>query len=611
MINLCAASKKNADLHEEDYLILEKYNFFELEPSNQLITISTTGNKSTVVELEADRQLLQIHKRSDSSLAIFSSDTDFHLGDRATVQQLMTKESEKIEQISNIISDSLCKAYQSFGTRDYPAMLKNYYRSYVQFTPSRENKNIRMLIHEFFMEEQIQLIREIVPDEEYQDILLSLRIFFLNPHIRFDYSDFMMNQKKSRDIMMESLQKLFPLSSEEIFHNEAATTIQSFFKMALIKRYKQLHDRNHVLHSQIHERLLKISNLFDSSLVSRLLRNVINRHGSLYDLYPCSKDFKYVLNIQEFGETLENVKHEQWFPIIRLSVNPEPGKMILAAFELLIDLPRFTLRVFNNHNGREMTLVNHVVPIHYLLSGWTVFAYGWSDKQHYKELDWTIRVITMKGDSMFYQLGDQQPLSPETKLPSLMIDELVGTYVPNTRNCISRWLLRTTSERNIISIRLTTSYILTEIRMEIIDENNKILADVNGGSTVLLPLVILKHAIVGGKDYAAETESEDLNKESKSAGKKKYLYYIEAFVLNNSWPLTAVEWTVVSQAKTKSARDIKKTLSENKAGLSTMRKTTKQFASDDQTLEPPYWILQVVTDPRDAVEVRWLWFASI
>ncbi|KYN44433.1 Calpain-7-like protein [Trachymyrmex septentrionalis] len=614
LVNLCAAPKKKNDLHKKNYLILEKYNwFFISDSSDQLITISTIGNKSTIMELEAGRQLLQIHSRLDSGLMIISSDTDFYLGDRATVQQLMTSESDRIKQISKIISDNLCKAYQSFGTKNYPSMLKNFYQSYMpnlQFASLKENKNFRMLIHHFFMEEQVRLIREIVSDEEFEDILHSLKIFFLNPRIRLESLDLMTSQNILQDFTIIETSKIRLSTSgkcKEVL-DQAATTIQSFLKMAVVKGYKKLHNPDHAFHMQIRERLLKISDLFDLSLASRLLRNVINRHDSLRDLYPCSEDFIHVLNIQEFKDVLRDIRHEQYFPIVRLVVNPKPKETVFAAFELLIDLPCFALRVFNNQNGREMTrLVNHVIPTHYeyLPDGYTVFAYSWSDK-HSKEFDWTIRVITMKGDPIFYQL-DEQPLSLEIKQPRLKVDELIGIYIPNARNCISRCILQTTSERSIVSIRLTTSYNLTEIRIKVVDEDGNILIDVNGDSTVLLPLVILKHTTKNKEDYRIENNSQDINKEMKNV-KKKNLYYIEAFVLNNSWPLTDVEWRVVNQAKIKRAKDIKtKIQSENKASsksdLSTMRKDTKQFASDGQALEQPYWILQVVTDSQDVVEI--------
>jgi len=459
------------------------------------------------------------------------------------------------------------------------------------------------------MEEQVRLIREIVPGKELEDILHSLRVFFLNPRIRSEYLDLITNQKTLQDLTIKKTWFLTSSNNEEAFdYDQAATTIQSFLKMVIVKGYKQLHNPNHALHTQLREWLLKISDLFDSSLASRLLRNVINRHSSLRDLYPSSQDFIHVLNIQEFKEVLENIRHEQWFPIVRLVVNPKPGKAVLAAFELLIDLPRFALRVFNNQNGREMThLANRVAPTHYeyLPDGYTVFAYGWSNRQYFKELDWTIRVVTMKGDPMFCQLGEQRPLSLETKPPRLTVNELVGTYIPNARNCISRWILRTILERSIISIRLTTSYNLAEIRIKVIDKDGNILVDVNGGSTILLPLVTLKNAAaVNDENYKTENKSQDINKELKNAEKKKSFYYIEAFVLNNSWPLTDVEW---GQAKTKSAQDIKtKIQSGNKTSSrsSLSKRDTKQFMNNGQALESPYWILQVVTDAQDTVEVH-------
>lgn len=216
----------------------------------------------------------------------------------------------------------------------------------------------------------------------------------------------------------------------------------------------------------------------------------------------------------------------------------------------------------------------------------------------------------MKGDPMLYQLDEQQSLSLEIKPPRLKVDELIGTYIPNAKNCISRCILQTTSERNIVSIRLTTSYNLTEIKIKVVDEDGNILIDVNGDSTILLPLVILKHTARNEKDYRIENNSQNINKEMKNT-EKKNLYYIEAFVLNNSWPLTDVEWIVANQAKVKRAEDIKTKISTkiqfgNKASSSSglsMKKDTKQFANDGQVLEPPNWILQVVTDARDAVEV--------
>ncbi|XP_070158784.1 androglobin [Polyergus mexicanus] len=603
LVNFCAASRKKKESHLKDYLILEKYNWFF--GSNQLdktIIISTFGNKSTVVELKAGRQLLRIYRRSESSLAIISSDTDFYLGNRATVQQLMTTESDKIEWMSKIISNSLSETYRSFGTNNYPVMLKNYYRSYMpdsQHILLKEDKNLTSLIHQSFIEEQVQLIRKIVPDSDLENILRALRIFFLNPNITSEYYD-SKTQRTFQDLITQEAMKIS--RSHVSDYNKAATIIQSFFRMVLVKRYKQLHNPDHALHMQIRKELLKISDLFiDLSIASQLLRNFINRHDNLRDFYPYSEDFAHVLNIQEFKGVLESVGHEQWFPIVRLIVNTKPAEIVFAAFELLIDLPRVALRVFNNQNGHEVTrIVNHVAPARYeyLSDGYTVFAYGWNEKQRIKNLDWAIRIITMKGEPMLYQLGEQQ-----IKPPKLTVDELVGTYVPNIKNYISRWILRATSG-SIVSIRLTTSYNLTKIRIRVTDEGKNILADVRGGSKIFLPLMILKHSIKN-EDYKIKKGNQDFNEKFRNAMEKKKLYYIDAFVFDNSWPLTNVEWAVVNQAKTKNAEVFKTKMQSGikvSSNLSTARKDSKQL-NNNQALEPPYWILQIVTDARDTVEI--------
>jgi len=590
--------KNRKNPYQGDYLILEKYNWFvESNNMDRSVTIITTGSKSTVLELEAGRQLLRIYRSSESSLIVISSNTTFYFENRKIVQQMMITESEQIKQISQEISDNLRTAYQSFGTEDYPIMLKSYYQSYMpdlQEEPSRVDKNVRKLIHDSFMKEQVRLIRKFFANEEFEGILHALRVFFLNPDIRLH------PQKIPQDFVTTN--------SENDEDSEKVVIIQSFFRMARIKSYKNLHSPDHPLHIQICKELQKLSDLFDSTLTSQLLRNFINRHD-LQDLYPCSKDFTHVLNIQEVRGTLMNVRQEQWFPIIRFVVNPKPMERVLAIFELLINLPHVTLRVFSNQEGHKMPhIVNYVTSAYYkhLPTGYTLFAHGYSEKQRFKELDWIIRVITINGGSMLYQFDEQQFLPLETKPSKLIVEELFGTYIPNIKNYISRWILRAVPG-SIVSIRLTTSYSLTEIRITIHDEEENILIDTEGNYTILLPVVILK------SKYEVKEENQDVNENAQNAMQKKN-YYVEAFVLNQSWPLTNAEWTVVNQTKMKiRANQEKKMQIGNKVSSRSisLKKDLKQYVSEEQLLESPYWILQVVTDAQDAVEVYLLYIFII
>jgi hypothetical protein len=597
LINFYATPKKKNDNspHQGDYLILEKYNWFV--ESNQMdgsVIIITTGSKSTVLELEAGRQLLRIYRSSESSLIVISSNTTFYFENRKIVQQMMITESEQIKQISEKISNNLGEAYQSFGTENYPVMLKNYYQSYMpdlQKESSRIDKNIRKLIHNSFMEEQVRLIRKFFANEELEGILHALRVFFLNPDIRLH-----------RKIPQDSVTRISK-NDEDLKYINEVVTIQSFFRMARIKDYKNLHSPDHPLHMQIRKELQKLVDLFDSSLTSQLLRNVINRHD-LRDLYSCSEDFAHVLNIQEVKGTLTNIRQEQWFPIIRFVVNPNPMETVLAIFELLINLPRVTLRVFNNQKRHEMPhIVNHVISARYkhLPTGYMIFAHGHSEKwQRFKELDWVIRVVTIKGESTLYQFDEQQFLPLETKPPKLVVEELTGTYIPNIKNYISRWILR--APESIVSIRLATSYSLAEIRIIICDEKRNILIDTKGDYRILLPVVILK------SNHEVKEGNQDVNENAQNAMQKKN-YYIEAFVLNQSWPLTKAEWTVVNQTKMKIRANQEKKMQKevgNKISSRSipLKKDLKQYVNEEQVLESPYWILQVVADAQDAIEVH-------
>lgn len=617
LISLCAAPNKKNTLCKRDYLILEKYNwFFGPNRLDQSVTIRTTGIKSTVMEMEAGRQLLRIDGSPEFSLAIISSDTAFHLGNQPTVQQLMTTESRRTEQMSKTISDSLRKAYQSFGTEDYPTMLKNYYQSYMpssQNVISREDKRfLRTLIHDFFMEEQVRLIKKTLPDKDHRNILYSMRVFFLNSNIRLKYFNLIETQDGRQDLTTEQTSRIsYSRRSDREILDRAATKIQSFFKMVLIKLYKYRHNSDNAQYARIREELLRISDLFDLSTTSQLLRNVIKRHDKLRDFYPCSKDFVHVLNFQEFKGASGSIKYDRWIPIARIVVTPRSSETVFAAFELLVDLPRFTLRVFNNQSQREMTrLINRVTPGHYghHPTGYTVFAYGWSDKQRFKEINWTIRIVTMKGEPILYQLNEQWILSLETKPLSLIVEELAAVYVPNAKNCISSWILRATSG-SMISMKLTTSYDMVEVGVRLTDEEGNVLINVNGGSTILLPLVILDQPAANRDHHEVKVGSAVVNKEFENAVEEKKLYYVEAYVRNNSWPLTEVEWAVVNRIKIKDREDFTRKMQfENKIPSAsnfakTASKDPEYSVNDDQVLKPPYWILQVVTYTRDAVEV--------
>ncbi|XP_076244001.1 androglobin [Calliopsis andreniformis] len=634
---------------KRDYLIVEKHSWLHrAKKSNCLALISTAGTKSTVMELEAGRHLLRVYCRSESHCFVtISSDTAFHLGDRKKMYQLMSTESERINQLVRHISNSVSNAYQSFGTSHYREALKVYYDSYMPpiRTTNNKSKIFHNRIHEYFIEEEVKLIRKVVPADQAAGIVRSLRIFFLNRTIGLEcFNAIRMMLKAIRELNMSKgrVKALYGsmLDRDVNDRNYAATIVQSFFKMLTIRKYKAIHNPNHKQHHEVLGNLLKLAELFNynkrESLANQLLRNMLNQHDVLYYMYPCSKDFEHTLQVQELNGMLINVKPNQWLPIVRLLMNSPSTGSGITAVDMFVNLPKYTLRVFNNKTGQEMLrLVNNVAPIRYQYNklGYTVFGYGWSEDQAFKELPWTLNIISMKGQAMLHLLADEVPISATTVLPVLLTEELSNNYIPNKDNYVAKWSIRV-QEPSVVSLRLRTSYDQVKIELRVTDAKRNVLSWVKGTSVVILPAVYLGVQRQISQTYFKtsasvkisniSTDKNHLSNENRSIEEypvndfeeseeneeveDHQLYHLEAFVLEDTWPLTKSEWAIVTDIRIQPSGSIVKMKSSvsstsrlSKSELP-KKKASKQ-SIDSQALESPYWVLQVVIDSGSGVQV--------
>nr|XP_034176028.1 androglobin-like isoform X2 [Osmia lignaria] len=615
-----------------DYLSLEKHNWFRRpEKSNRLLSMLTAGTKSVVIELDAGRHLLRMYCRSESNCFItISSDTIFHVGDRRKMYQLMSGESQRIDHLTKHISNCVSNAYQSFGTEKYQEALKNYYRSYLPpiQDPEERNKLFYDQIHDYFLDEKVQLIRKAFTDEQVPDVLRSLRIFFLNPTIGLERFNVISRLIESLQDLNESKD---PFESnndnsdkEKLEEDQAATIIQSFFKMLIIRKYKQIHDPQHKQHQRVLDNLSKIVELFNydkrESLANQLLRNILKHHDRLSDAYPFSKDCEHTLQVQEVKGVLTNVKPNQWLPMPRLVVNCRVTETVLAGIDMFVDLPRYSVRVFNNDTGREMSrVVNNVVSTWYQHSrlGYTIVCYGWSKEFAFKELPWSLNVITVKQQPVFYSTDTESPLSLTTALPILMVEEFSNNYVPNSQNYISKLIVRV-AKPSIVSFRLKTTYENVRMKFTVTDKQGNVVARVTSTSVVILPMVYLgldeeSNQIENNADKKLPNgrNNEEDSMESRSRESLDYkTYYVQATVLDDSWPLTQSEWIVVMEiregtamtdirSKQSSVSQVSKLI---KSEFAKGKKSSKQ-QMDGQNLEPPYWVLQVVTDVGSGLEI--------
>lgn len=603
------------------YLAVEKNHWFrKLEKPDYLIFILTAGTKATILEINPGRHILQIYCHSDSNCYVsISSDTIFHVGDRRKMYQLMCTESEMVDKMAKHISNSISNAFQSFGTERYSKALKFYYGSYLPFSleKKKRKKIFYQKVHEYFIKELVNSLTKIITENDLPNVLRALRVFFLNHKIGmqcYDEISVILRTLRYRSIHGEDppLESRFNFVSRK---DEAASIIQSFFKMIILKKYMKMHKPQHEKHNEILQNLLKITELFNynkqESLANNILRNIVKYHDKFYDIFYCSKDFEYILQSVEFKGTLTNVKPNQWFPIIRIIINPRVGEVVLANINLFINLPRYDVRVFDNLLDKEiLKVVNNVVPTRYEHTklGYTLFCYGWtdSDTNQTKELPWTLNIITMKGQPEFQFLINETSYTMITP-PTLIIEELCNTYIPNSRNFISKWTIRV-MQSSIMSFRLRVSYSNAKIRLRVKDEHGNLISRNRGFAVVILPVVYLKFKKRFDEKMHEYKEEIDIKKNDKYNVVPYTTYYLEGSVLGKTWPLTRAEWSIVSEFKVKPSGSIVRTkLPSNnvirKNDTSRSKKSIKQSTENVQTLESPYWILQVITDSGSKVEV--------
>ncbi|XP_017754769.1 PREDICTED: uncharacterized protein LOC108546966 [Eufriesea mexicana] len=612
----------------KDCLNIEKHNFFRRpEKCGYLISIVTAGTKATVMEIDRGRHLLRVYCHSESGCFLtISSDTVFHVGDKKKMYELMCTESEMVDKMAKHISNSLSSAYQAFGTQRYPEALKVYYNSYLPPIEKRNkiNKMFYNQIHDYFIDEQVQLIKKIMPEEEVPDILRSLRIFFVNHTIGLEcFTAISMLLKSLKDLnvgknIMEDNKSEDQHSTDEMDgDNKAAVVIQSFFKMITIRKYAQIHNPRHEQHDEILQNLLKVVELFNynerESLANQILRNILKHHDKLYDIYFCSNDFEYTLQTQELRGTLTNVRPNQWLPMVRLVVNPQDSETVFACIDLFVGLPKYSVRVFKNQTGKEiLRVVNNVVPHRYthVKLGFTIFCYGWSEDQASRELPWSFHIVTMKGQPVFNFLINEVPLTAITTPPVLLIEELSDNYIPNSKNYISKWILRAV-QPCVVSFRLRVSYEKVRMTLRVTDEEDQVLSQVKGISVVILPMVYLELRSKS-EETVDETKSDiGIDKLDKNDLTPYRVYYVEASVLDNSWPLTRKEWSLVSEFKVKPTGSLVKTKIPpfpstarlSKTESLKLKKSSKQSVNSVPALQSPYWVLQVVTDSGSGLEI--------
>lgn len=600
LIDFCSLPETETP-SSRSYLIVERYNFVEKSSDDDpAALIKTHSAGATILEAGPGRHVFRILFRAGRSYFVrILSDTLFHVGDKFKIQDLMSFECERIDSIVKNMSNRLSVAVQEFGGPDFNSHLRAFYTSYMprdeNTVRSIEDKKLTKIIHRLFVEELTKLVRESFSTIETATILHALRVFFLNPTIRISISEWN-NRSAEHDV-----------DSEYSIRETAAVKIQSFFRMILVKMYKIVHDPSSTRHSTVEQSLRKLVGLFNytkrESVANSLIRKMIDISPSLY---PCHEDLSHVLNVDEWKGVARNVGPGQWVPLLRVVVNSasaSAGDTVYANIDFTTGLPRQIIRVVNNETCREVN-ITATTRYPYVRRGYTVIGYGWSDGSKFKELDWSVRVTTVKGQPTF----SLQTSSPR---PPLLVQELSNTYVPNASNVIGKWTVAVFTDC-LLSFRISTTYSLVETMMRVVDKEGKVLCQAEGGSSLILPAVCL--SFEGSKRTSSEVprirksrSASLLSSDSSRDDEATTEYYVRAYVLNDSWPLTPAEWVVAKETEARGTVYDPRygRISVSKRGPRSRLQVDGEASdvSSPTILQHPLCRLQIITDVGIKVQV--------
>lgn len=185
-----------------------------------------------------------------------------------------------------------------------------------------------------------------------------------------------------------------------------------------------------------------------------------------------------------------------------------------------------------------------------------------------------MRITSVKrGPKLLYLVkGEWTTVNKRVELPSLVVREIHGNYFPNLRNLLFRLGLVVYSQTTL-SFHLQVAYEAVKLKFKILDEFDKVILETDGGSNFVIPLVRLEC-----ESFDANSGKQLISNDVKSGERRIKPYFIEAYVLYNSWPLTELEWTEVESEKLK-----RRSLNKTKSSTSLYSKSSTKMSRHDSS----------------------------
>lgn len=571
---------------------IEKYNWTRKSMGDRLIFFNTYGTKSVTRDY-CGRNIWKIWLNSDTNLVFtILSDVEVTIGTIEDILDHMAKESDTILKSTYTISNAFGELIKNFGTPEFGQFLKLFYKSYIPETEL--TKAEVQTSHECFMQEFLNMLSLFTSESDKNTYIRALRVLFLNPYLKFPNHKMFPSPRK-RDRRKTSDFFCICIDPDEKKRDErAAVKIQNFFKMIYVKKLKEKHDYRNAAYASVYDTLRNIhltmfSNKNINTAGPSLLRSFVNNEdmSAIRCLYPYYNDLENVVILNRYTGTITSGEKRFWIPLARVVFTCDQETLI--KIYLNCDLAEYVLRVFDNSTNEEIErYANNSIVATYKENdtGYTAFAYAWTELQKLPTKKWTISII-------------RQKLYPDFKVTfsnvHLQTINVIDGYIPNKDNKIFKYKI-TVSDNTVTTFRVEAGCENVKINLKITSDKGETINEITcSNSIAFIPATYLNASwesesvvslsrsesvkspspvrspskyrssiykkrpshsrkdderSVSTLDHAT-SRSNIRRKESVKAKKIPNIYYAEAFVLEDTWPLTETEWARVDERRKK------------------------------------------------------------
>ncbi|CAH2252749.1 androglobin isoform X2 [Pelobates cultripes] len=548
--------KEETKLHK-GLLTVEQYTWKNLLTGPVVLKIHTYATKATIINLPPGRHVLRFTASSPLGHHIhLCSTVPFVFGDEETVMPYLDKESYRFMEQAKTIIKAIGKVMTSFNCDNE---LPRAFQDLARCVQIKEASHIKIFNTAFW-----NLMTEAVGKKVSPDLIFAYRALTL---------DF--NASLTADLP-PSPEAIFevPASWQDRISTDiegaAANKLQACWKGCYIRkcfRARKPGTKENTYVKTIFDKVWAVLEPNAEQHGVKLLRYMY-MHSPYSHKYAGFGDEPYRISFADYLVTYLEHPSNAWFVVFR-EVFHVPENMLIVP-KMYTTLPICALHIINNDTLDKIPWVfNKVVPHIYAKNkkGYTFVA----------EVHTGENAIT-SGKFRLRLIGACNPLpilSHEAVNNSFSMREIKDYYIPNNKNVIFRYSVKTSIE-HVATMQVQTSKPDVFIKIQILDNEDEVVSATGKGQAIIPAFCFIpterpsscrsvksspKKGRVGSggsqkMKSTAQSETDvqpvgvnENTEERAPVSHPAHKYIIQAIVLNNSWTLTESQAAFVQTLK--------------------------------------------------------------